>query len=398
MRKPKSPIPQVALLMPLALKGQFDFLRGILQYVKLHGPWRLYRMEGRPGEQRLLDLKRWGCTGIITGVCDKQEARLIARAGVPVIVCEPSPPMREPSHPLAKYTCTHFDSYACGKLAADYFLNRHYSRFAFVGEPHDLYWSQEREQGFRETVEKAGKICHIYGHLSEKEKQDWAVEQPRLQTWLKALPKPIALFAAMDGRGRQVLDACMGANITVPDQLAVLGVDNDELICDATFPTMSSVETTGQRIGFLVAEHLNRLMRGERLKKKTFAGTPTRIITRRSTDAAVIPDRQIAAALQFIWNEAGRQSLHVPDVVNKIGSSRRFAEIHFKNVVGRTILEEIQRVRLEQVCSLLSDTDLSISEITGRCDFESESYLARLFKKRFNLSMSAYRAVTRNHT
>lgn len=394
MRKPKEGIPQVALLMPLVLKGQFDLLRGILQFVKLHGPWRLYRMEGRPGEQRLLDLKRWGCSGIITGACDTQEAKLIARAGVPVIVCEPSPPMRQPSHPLAKCTCTHLDSYACGKLAAEYYLNRHYSQFAFVGEAHDLYWSKERELGFRETVEKAGKTCHIYAQLSEAEKQDWAVEQPRMQAWLKALPKPIALFAAMDGRGRQVLDACMGTNITVPSQLAVLGVDNDELICEATFPTMSSVQTIGQRSGYLIAEHLDRLMRGDPLKRKVFTSIPTQIVTRCSTDATAIPDRRIALALLFIWNTVGRQPIHVPDVVKTLGYSRRFAEIHFKTVVGRTILEEIQRVRLERVCSLLSDTNLSISEITNQCDFESESYLARLFKKRFDLSMSAYRAAT----
>ena len=395
MRKPKSRIPQVALLMQLTLKGQSDLLRGILQFVKLHGPWRLYRIEGRPGEQRLLDLKRWGCTGIITDACDTKEAKLIASLGVPVIVCEPSPQMRQPSHPLAKYTCTRFNSYACGKLAAEYYLNRHYSQFAFVGEPHDLYWSKERELGFRETIEKAGKNCHIYDHLSEAEKQDWAVEQPRLQAWLKALPKPIALFAAMDGRGRQVLDACIGTNITVPDQLAVLGVDNDELICDATFPTMSSVLTIGQQSGYLIAEHLDRLMRGDRLKKKIFTSTPTHIVTRHSTDVAVIPDRQIALALQFIWNAAGHQPIHVPDVVKKIGSSRRFAEIHFKTVVGRTILEEIQRVRLERVCSMLSDTTLSINEITTLCDFASECYLAQLFKKHFGRTMSDYRATTR---
>lgn len=396
MRKPKSRIPQVALLMQMSLKGQADLLRGILQFVKLHGPWRLYRMEGRPGEQRLLDLKRWGCTGIITGACDTQEARLIARLVVPVIVCEPSPPMRQPTHPLAKFSCTNLNSYACGKLAADYYLNRHYSQFAFVGDPCDLYWSKEREAGFRETVEKAGKTCHIYPQLSDAEKQDWAVEQPRLQAWLCALPKPTALFAAMDGRGRQVLDACMGADIAVPDQLAVLGVDNDELICEATFPALSSVLTVGQQTGYLIAEHLDRLMRGDRLKKRIFTSTPTHIVTRRSTDVAVIPDRHIALALQFIWNMAGHQPIHVPDVVKKIGTSRRFAEIQFKTVVGRTILEEIQRVRLERVCSLLSDTNLSISEITSQCDFANECYLARLFKKRFGRTMSDYRAATRD--
>jgi LacI family transcriptional regulator len=398
MRTSNSGIPQVAVLTSLTLKGHFNSFRGILQYVKLHGPWRLYRMEGRPGEQRLLDLKRWGCTGIIAGACDKKEAALIARAGVPVVVLESSPPMREKSHPLAKYACTRFDSYACGCLAAEYFLTRHYTQFAFAGDPYNLYWSLDRERGFRDTVEQAGGICHTYGGLTREEKSDWAIEQPRMQKWLKSLFKKTALFVAMDGRGRQVLDACMGAGITVPDDIAVLGVDNDDLICQATFPTMSSVQTTSQLTGYWVAEQLDRLMLGKSLTKKIYTSTPTRIITRGSTEATAIEDRQTARALEYIWKEAGHRAISVPDVVLQFGSSRRFAEIHFKSVMGHTILDEIQRVRLERVCSLLSDTNLPIGDITRECGFERESYLARLFRKRFGTSMSHYRKEARNRT
>jgi len=396
MRKPKSHIPQVAILTQLTLKGQYDSLRGILQFVKLHGPWRLYRMEGRPGEQRLLNLKRWGCTGIITGACDEKEAALLIRANVPIVVAELPPPMREPSHPLSTCTCTRFDSYACGRLAAEYFLERHYTRFAFVGEPHEVYWSTEREQGFKDTLAQAGRSCLIYGRLSEEEKRDWATEQPQLQAWLRSLPKPIALFAAMDGRGRQVLDACMGADIAVPDELAVLGVDNDELICEATFPTMSSIQANSQQSGYQLAEHLDALMSGKRLRQRVIPTSPTCVVTRRSTDATVIADRQIARALDFIWRNAGHQPIRVSDVIREIGTSRRFAERHFKAAVGRTILDEIRRVRLDRVCTLLAETNLLIGDITRQCGFERESYLARLFKSRFDRSMSAYRADARN--
>ncbi|MDD2455377.1 MAG: XylR family transcriptional regulator [Kiritimatiellae bacterium] len=392
----KSRIPQVAILLPLTLKGQRDSLRGILQYVKLHGPWRLYRMEGRPGEQRLLDLKRWGCTGIIAAQCDMQAARLIARVGVPVVVCEPTPPMREADHPFAKLSCTRFDSVACGRMAAEYFINRHYNNFAFVGEPHGLYWSRERGQRFRDTILKAGKSYHAYGELTKAEQRDWAVEQPRLQAWLKTLPKPVAVFAAMDGRGRQVLDACMGANLTVPDEVAVLGVDNDDLICDATFPTMSSIQTNSQQAAYLLAEHLDKLMSGKRPSRRVIPTTPTRVVTRRSSDATVIPDPQVARALEFIWRNAGHQPISVTDVVAQIGASRRFAERHFKSVTGRTILDEIRRVRLERVCTLLAETNLPIGEITRQCCFERESYLARLFKERFGCAMSAFRAASRD--
>lgn len=388
-------IPQVALLVPSNLKGHIDALRGILQYVRLHGPWRLYRMEGRSGEQKLVDLRRWGCTGIITGPCSRHDAEIIARADVPVVILEPSPAMRTPTHPLFACPCSQFDSHACGRLAAEYFLKRQYHHFAFVGEPNELYWSKEREAGFKEMLRAADKFCHTYGKLSRAEKKDWAVEQPRLQSWLAALPKPIAVFAAMDGRGKQVLDACMGAGLSVPDAVAVLGVDDDELICEATFPTMSSIQVTSQQTGYLMAEHLDRLMRGARSRKKVVLESPSRVVTRRSTDATVIPDRQIALALEFIWKEAGHRAIHVPDVVAQIGASRRFAEMRFKAVVGHTILEEIQRIRLERVSTLLTETNLPIGEITRQCGFERESYLARLFKKRANTSMSGFRASAR---
>jgi len=386
-------------MAPLVLKGHQDTLRGILHYIRLHGPWRLYRMEGRSGEQKLLDLKRWGCTGIITGACSPKAAELIARAGVPVVLFEPSPEMCQPSHPLACCSLACCDSFAVGQLAARYFMERHYTHFAFVGEPHGVYWSQERASGFKSVLESAGFSCHVYGDATLNEMRDWAVEQPRMQAWLKTLPKPIALFAAMDGRGLQVLDACMGLDLSVPSEIAILGVDDDELICEATFPTMSSIQINSQQGGYLIAEHLDRLMRGERLRKRVITSRPTRVVTRRSTDALVISDKRIVRALEFIWREASRrETIHVPDVVRQIGSSRRFAEIHFKIVVGRTILQEIQRVRLERVCTLLAETNLPIGEITRQCGFERESYLARLFRRRFATSMSYYRATVRSST
>jgi transcriptional regulator GlxA family with amidase domain len=137
-------------------------------------------------------------------------------------------------------------------------------------------------------------------------------------------------------------------------------------------------------------------MRGARLRRRVIVGMPSSVETRRSTDATAIPDRRIAGALEYIWREAGHNPITVPDVVKKIGSSRRFAEILFKTTVGRTILDEIQRVRLERVCMLLMDTHQSIGEITRQCGFERESYLAHLFKKRFNLTMRAYRMSARN--
>ncbi len=381
--------------IPLTLKGHRDVFEGILRYVRVNGPWRLYRMEGRPGEQRLLDLKRWGCTGIITAPCTLREATAIASTGVPVVVMEPDPEMLRADHPLATCSCMRFDSYATGQQAAQFFLERDFERFAFVGEAHDVYWSQAREQGFKETVEAAGSTCSVYPLPTAEERRDWAVERPRMDAWLKSLTKPVALFAAMDGRARQVLDACMDADIPVPEEVAVLGVDDDPFICEATMPTLSSMQTSSEQTGYLLAGHLDALMRGRRFSRRVYWAKPIRVVRRRSTDATAIADRQVARAREYIWREVGHQSIHVPDVVRQFGSSRRYAETRFKSVVGRTIMEEIRRVKLERVCALLAETNLPIGDIARQCDFARESHLGFLFRKHYNMTMSEYRAATR---
>ena len=381
-------------MIPLALKGHRYYFQGILRYARVNGPWRLYRREGRPGEQRLLDMKRWGCSGIITAPCTLPEAQVIAGTRVPVIVFEPDPDMRAPGHPLAKYSCVRVDSHATGECAANFFLERGYQHFAYVGTDHDRYWSRERGEGFKNTVETAGRTVNEYTSPSAKERRDWAIEQPCMEDWLKSLPKPVALFAAMDGRARQVLDACLDAQITVPEEVAVLGVDDDPFICEATFPTLSSIQHNSEHVGYLVAEHLDQLMRGKRPRRRDFWIKPTRVECRGSTDATAIADKQVQRALEYIWGEAGHKSIAVPDVVSLFGSSRRYAENRFKAVVGRTIMEEIRRVRMERVCALLTETSLPIGEIARQCDFARESHLAFLFRKHHNMTMSQYRSAT----
>jgi LacI family transcriptional regulator len=393
MFKTSASIPHVAVILPLTHKFHLDVFEGILDYVRLHGPWRLYRMDGPPEEQKLLDMKRWGCTGFIVSDCTAAEAKLFSNFRTPIVVVEPSPEMRRPSHPLVNKTSLLVDSRAFGVCAARFFLERHYTRCAFVGESHNYYWSRERGEAFQQTLASAGATCTVYPSPTTSENEYWPAEH--LQRWLKSLVKPVALFAAFDVRAWQVLDACMSAGISVPEEIAVLGVDDDPFICNATIPTLSSIQANGKNAGYLLAEHLNTLMLGHRQKKVNINIEPLRVVGRRSTDATAIADQKVAHVLEYIWREAGDKPLSVPDVVKQFGSSRRLAEIRFKSIVGRTIMEEIRRVKLERVCLLLAETNLSIGEITWKCGFQRENHLAGLFKTHFDMSMSAYRSATR---
>ena len=207
---------------------------------------------------------------------------------------------------------------------------------------------------------------------------------------MQALPKPCGLMAAVDLRAKQVLDTCRTANIRVPEEIAVVGVDNDATICENTTPTLSSVLPDFEGGGYLAAELLDRLFRG--LQRKTLHLTygVRGIVQRQSSQYLRQSDRMIASAIEFIRLNACA-GITVTDVVTQMSVSRRYAERHFRAACGHSVLDEIQHHRLERVCSLLRETNLPIREIGERCGYDTEIYLKVLFKKRFGMTMRDYR-------
>ncbi len=391
-------IPHVVILTSTIVKGLQEMLQGVLEYAREHGPWRIYQQENRQWMYQLKDLKQWGCTGIIAADHHPvAEAQLIAATGVPTIVLLQPQPMHQPDYPLFPYSCVLWDSAAIGQMAARYFLDRHYTQFAFVGDTHsDTYWSQERKNGFCQILQATGHPeCQIYGGCSSAEQRDWAVERPRMENWLKALPKPVALFAPNDRRGKQVLDACLDAGLSVPDEVAVLGVDNDEWICEAAVPNMSSIQCNPMQAGYRIASHLDLLMRGEALPKQEYIVAPIRVVTRQSTNWEAIPDRKIAQARTFIRENAADAKLRVSDVARNIGLSRRATEIRFRNATGRTVREEIEHLRLKRLQAMLIESDLKISEVIQRCGFTCQTHIGRLFRRHFGTTMSRFRSAAR---
>lgn len=389
MARPLISIPQVAVLLPTSMKVCRDMRRGVLQYAYRHGPWGLHIIEGREGEQKLIRMREWGCTGVIGRLYTPELAQAALAARVPLVVMEPGGRMPHPN-PTARYSSVRCDTAAVGRTAAEYFLERKFTQFAYVGEVHGVEWSVSRGEGFAEAVRAAGFECHQYGTLPMAEQEDAALERDRLCAWLLALPKPIALLAAMDNRGRQVLDACARAGIQVPAEMAVLSVDNDEDLCETTLPPMSSILLDAERASYEGAHLLDMLMRRAIRKKQVLMYGPARVVSRRSTDAMQLADGMVIRALEFIALNAC-SGIGVPDVARHVSASRRLIEIRFRDSLGKTILEEIQRVRLERVCMLLRETNRQIGEIVRFCGFDSESHVSSLFRRRFGCSMRDYR-------
>ena len=385
-------IPQVALLFETNEQAHRDILRGVLRYERMNGPWSLHVAEGRTGEQRLLTMKTWGGAGLIGVIQNRAYADAVLAADVPAVLIDPMDESSLPQGLLARHSVLASDLHAIGDLAADFFLERKFLHFAFVGEIHGINWSRERGAAFAERIRNAGFKCQSYGPLSSREKKDWGVECDRLCAWLKLLPKPVAVFAAMDVRGRQVLDACLMAGLDVPHEVAVLAVDNDELICDSTTPPLSSIALDTERMGYEAARLLDQAMRqGRKARRVTRTYSPLTVVTRRSTEAVHIPDQLVVQALEFIWLNS-QNPICVPDIVKHAGVSRRLLELRFRKALNGTIQEELQRARLKRVKTMLAETNLSVTAIAKACGFTSKSYLGKVFRRTYRTTMTRYRA------
>ena len=388
-------LPTVIVSANLNLKDGRSGCRGFLDYARAHGPWRcLMLSEGRAGEQ-LLTLKRLGVSGVSAQNLSRRDAALVAAMNVPVVLREPPPEMLAPGEPLADAPYVKVDSYAVGVLAANYYLARGYKSFAYVGETQGLYWSADRRRGFEDTLRKAGGGCAVYDKFSARERRSWDAERPRMIRFLRELPKQTALFAAMDGRARLVLDACAEAGIGVPEEMAVLGVDDDPIICESSVPALSSIRMGAFRRGQKAAEMLDALMRGRSVRQANVVMEPLSVVTRESTGYDAMRDPAIARALRFIHLEAARRNIGVADVVQAAGCSRRYVEQHFRSQLSASVRDIILRTKLERVRSLLEESNLSIGEIAAQCGNMNESHLAVLFKKATGLSMSDYRRQNR---
>lgn len=385
-------MPQVALLFETNEQAHRDILKGVLRYVRNHGPWSLHVAEGRPGEQRLLTMKTWGGSGIIGVIQSKAYARAVMAAKVPAVLIDPVDASQLPAGLLDNHSVMASDQQAIGEMAAEFFIERQHTAFAFVGEVHDINWSRGRGEAFAAAVQQSGYACHLYGPLTPRQKRDWGAERERLCRWLKGLPKPCALFTAMDVRGRQVLDACLTAGIDVPREISILAVDNDELICEATTPPLSSIQLDTERMGFEAAKLLDSRLRGKRgIKRANRTFAPIQIVARQSTDTELIEDDLVREALSFIQLNA-LSPIGVPEIVKHSGVSRRLLEQRFRRIMQRTMQDELRRTRLKRVRILLTETNLSITAIAKACGFADKSYLGKVFRKAYGITMTRYRA------
>jgi len=275
-------------------------------------------------------------------------------------------------------------------MAAEYLHNRGLRQFAYCGFD-DMPWSRNRHKSFQQRIAEAGFEIHSYSQPKSRIKRLWQNEQKFLADWLKSLPKPIGLMACNDDRGQDVLNACKVAGLDVPDDIAVLGVDNDELICDLSRPPLTSVALNTERAGYEAAELLDKLIKGdEKMANQTIMVRPTNVVTRQSTEILAIEDREVIRAVRYIRQHT-KKAIQVTDVVGVTNLSRRVLEKRFRKVLSRSILKEIRRSRVNQIAGMLVETNQSILQIALASGFTDANHISRYFQREKGISPVAYR-------
>ncbi|MFT3780826.1 MAG: DNA-binding transcriptional regulator [Nibricoccus sp.] len=376
--------PPVLLVFLFFHEETAAMLRGIAHYQRSHRPWRTYIDDEAKAEKdpRWLRGQKW--SGVISRHTHPALVEQCAAQGIPLVDlndCEPfgdTPKIRP-------------DNVAVGHMGAEHLLNRGFRKLVYAGFSNCL-WSRERRDGFVEAARLASVESEVFDLLYPGDMTPaWEAEQvTALAGWLRKQPKPIGLMACNDMWAFTILSACAAAGLLVPEDIAVLGVNNDEVRCDLSFPPLSSVATDVFQSGYQAAEMLDLLMNGQTPTNRQIRIEPRGVITRQSTDIFAIEDRHVAAALSYI-REHAFDGMSVDDLIRPSGASRSQLEKKFRRCLGRSPQTEIRRVQMERVSSLLTSTDFPLKKIADLAGFEHLEYMSVVFKRTFGVSPGQFR-------
>ncbi len=380
---------RVALLIESSRAYGRGLFRGIAKFVREHHEWSVQSEEWRWTDELPAWLRNWDGDGVIARVETPEMARLIQQLKVPVVDVRGS--VRGLDFPLIDT-----EDRMVARLAAEHLLNRGFRHYAFCGFVGANY-SDTRSHWYCERLKEAGYDCHIYspprqlrdGQTIEYEKRGLLFQED-LSRWLQSLPKPVGVMACNDIRGQQVLNLCGRLDILVPETVAVIGADNDEVLCELSDVPLSSVVPDTLRIGYEAAALLNRLMAGGRAPAKPILIPPIEVVNRRSTDVLALDDPHLVAGLRFI-REHAFEPITVNEVARAAGMSRRVFERRFVAQMGRPPKAEVLRLRLERVKQLLAETDWSLAEIAERTGFKYGEYLHTVFTEKVRITPGKFR-------
>lgn len=368
----------VKILLLIDFSSEFSrrMLMGLVQYSKDHGPWIFYRLPSYYktlyGNEGIIQwAKEWEADAIIARWDPDGNAHLLTSLNIPIILQNYKSRSEHFSNLTGDYIGT-------GAMAAKFFIKRRYRNFAFYGNK-GVVWSRERAEGFRKEIEKMGGN-YYYFESENLDEEQWSSSHVQLDNWLLSLPKPIALFACDDSFALQVSEICKINNISIPDEIALLGVDNDELICTLSDPPISSIVLDVEKGGYEAGRLIDQLIRGERTEPFNIIIHPTRFELRKSTEKYNISNEYVLKIVNYI-EEHLTSEINIEELTAMVPLSRRNLEVKFKHEMGTTLYQFLLNRRIDYFTHLLLTTNRSLFDLAIEAGFSDYKNISRLFKK-----------------
>jgi len=375
----------VAVLIETSRAYGRGLLRGIARYQHENPLWSTYFEPHGLGDSLPPWFDRWRGDGVLARIENRRTARRLLALKVPVINLRST-------LPDLPFPFIGSDNHAVARLAFEHLTQRGFTRLAFCGyrgTSHEGF--QTRENAFRRLVTRADLEHHTFAiPYTSRQKDEWHAQQRQLSRWLAGLTKPVGILTINDDVGLRVLEACRRIGAAVPDDIAVLGVENDEHACNLALPPLSSIDLNSEATGYRAAKLLDRLMRGKAAPRNPRREKPGTLVVRRSTDVLAIEDDEVVRAHRFIREHACRP-IDVGDVLRHVSRSRSSLGPRYRQALGHTLHEAIQQARLDTARQLLAETDLPIKQIASQAGFGTIQYFARVFRNNVGEPPAAFR-------
>jgi LacI family transcriptional regulator len=371
---------RIAVMMGAGSGYANGVMRGIAHYAIAYGPWEFYVQV--PGLS-IVAMREWQMDGVIVPLRNEEYARVFRDRGIPVVNC--SGMLKNPGVPTVRV-----NDAAAGRIAAQHLLERGFTRFGFAGFP-GFDFSDVRREGFEEVVRKAGHESFGYeADPSLRTEWTWDRQEEDLARWLATLPKPIGIMGCNDERAWHVAEACRRIGIKVPEEVAIIGVDNDELRCEFSSPPLSSVAVPTERFGYESAALLDRLMNGKPAPAEPILIQPQGVVVRKSSDILAVDDEELTRAFRCIRDHNGRP-FDGRTIAREVGAKAEDLDRRFRERLGRTLDEEIRRARVERARRMLAETDLGLLHVAKAAGFGTPDRLRTALRRETGLAPAAYR-------
>ena len=387
-------MPNTNIMIKVLLLSDFTsaysrlLLKGFLNYSMEVGNWRFYRipltredLKDEKAIETVIEIaQRWGANAILGQLSENNAIRL-REIGIPIILQNYTNRVKGISNITGDY-------YSTGEIAASYFLRKGFTNFAFYGTSATI-WSREREDGFRTKLAAVGQKVYTYNEEKNIRYGSTANLQA-LQTWLQQLPRPTVLFACDDIFALRITEVCGICGIQVPHELAVLGVDNDEILCNMSDPPLSSIVLDVKNGGYQAAKQLHAIIKDNSLPQFNIIINPIRIERRKSTEGYSVNDKLVVNVLKLIENEKNGL-INIKEILNRLYVSRRVLEKHFRKEIGISTYQYIIEVRTSCFAEKLLTSDQPIMDIAFELGYEDYINLNKSFKRIYKMTPTQYR-------